>query len=89
MNDNMWLLWLWCALWIMLKLLCICRCLKSLCKDYEDDAEEARVHYTTEPEHPEGVTANTVNNPGGAHSVYVIKNKSKFEDPPPPYPVSQ
>ena len=86
MNDYLWLLWLWVALWILLKILCICRCLNSLCKD-EDDAEEARVHYTTE--HPQGVTVNTVNNPGEAHSVYVIKNESNFEDPPPPYPDSQ
>ena len=65
----------------MLKLLCICRCLKSLCKDYEDDAEEARVNTT---EHPEVVNVNTVNNPEEAHSVYVIKTESNSEDPPPP-----
>ena len=87
MNDDLWLLWLWVAVWILLKLLCICACRKSLCKNYENDAEEARVHYITE--HPEGVTVNTVNNPGEAPSVYVIKNESKIEDPPPPYPVSQ
>ena len=87
MNVNLCLLWLWVAVWILLKLFCICRCLNSLCKNYEDDAEEARVHYNTE--HPEGVTVNAVNNPREAHSVYVIKNESNFEDSPPPYPVSQ
>ena len=61
---------------------CCCGCLNSLCKDNEDDAEEARVNCTTE--HPEVVTVNTVNNPEEAHSVYVIKNESNSKDPPPP-----
>ena len=84
----MWLLFLWLGVVALLIFAMIhaamVNCLFSLvnkCSGNHHDTEEARV--------PEEVTDNTSRQPPAYSSLFVIKQESNYEDPPPPYPGTQ
>ena len=88
----MWLLFLWLGVVALLIFAMIhatmINCLNKCSEDHNHhDAEEARVHYTSE--YPEEVTDNTSRQPPAYSSLYIIKHESNYEDPPPPYPGTQ
>ena len=72
---------------VLAMMFCLFKCLWNYwhCNDYyQDDAEEARVRYTSE--YPEEVTVKTSRQPPPYSSLFGVKQESNYEDTPPPYP---